>query len=69
MTWNRLEMKPSRRRLLVRLKILGVVPGGCWLILVSPQIGLRGSLEAQNSSLRNDGQLLCCIERCSVGFV
>jgi hypothetical protein len=40
MTWNRLEMKPSRRRLLVRLKILDVVPGGCWLILVSPQIGL-----------------------------
>jgi hypothetical protein len=32
--------------LLVRLKIFDVVPGGCWLILVSPQIGLRGSLEA-----------------------
>jgi hypothetical protein len=59
MTWNRLEMKPSRRRLLVRLKILDIVPGECWLILVSPQIGVRGALEAQKNSLRNDGRLLC----------
>jgi hypothetical protein len=49
MTWNRLEMKPSRRGLLLRLKILDVVPGECWLILVSPQIGVRGSLEAQKT--------------------
>ena len=53
----------------MRLKIFDVVPGGCWLILVSPQIGLRGSLEAQKkNSLRNDGRLLCCTECCSVGL-
>jgi hypothetical protein len=50
MTWNRLEMKPSKRRLLVRLKIFDGVLGGCWLILVSPQIRLRGSLEAQKKT-------------------
>ena len=52
----------------MRLKIFDGVLGGCWLILVSPQIRLRGSLEAQKNSLTKDGRSLCCTECCSVGL-
>jgi hypothetical protein len=53
----------------VRLKILDVVLRGCWRTHASPQIRLRGSLEAQQNSLRNDGRLVCRVKslKCRMG--